>query len=83
MTTAVLKRQYITDAMGNPIGVILPIEEFMLVEEMLEQRLLIPTEADKLNQMEQAAHDPLFMTDLQEVMADFAEADGAWWEPPQ
>jgi hypothetical protein len=83
MTTTVLKRQYITDAMGNPIGVILPIEEFMLVEEVLEQRLLIPTEADKLNQMEQAAHDPLFMTDLQEAMAAFAEVDAAWWEPSQ
>ena len=75
MTTTVLKRQYIADALGNPIGVILPIEEFALVEEVLEQRLLTPTEADKLNQMKQAVHDPLFMADLPEAMVAFAEVD--------
>ena len=64
MTTTILKRQYITDALGNPIGVILPIEEFVLVEEVLEQRLQTLTEADKLNQMEQAAQDPRFMAGL-------------------
>ena len=75
MTTTVLKRQYITDVVGNPIGVILPIEEFALVEEVLEQRLLTPTEADKLNQMEQVTHDPLFMADLHKAMVAFAEVD--------
>jgi hypothetical protein len=83
MTTSTLKRQYITDAMGNPIGVILPIEEFALVEEVLEQRLLTSNEVDKLNQMEQAVRDPLFMADLHETMAAFAEADAEWWEPTQ
>jgi hypothetical protein len=34
-----LKRQFITDTMGNPIAVILPLEEFVLIEQTLEQRL--------------------------------------------
>ena len=67
MTTTVLKRQYIADALGNPIGVILPIEEFALAEEVLEQRLLTPTQADKLNQMEQATMIPsLWLTCLKQ-----------------
>jgi hypothetical protein len=81
MTTTVLKRQFITDAAGNPIGVILPMEEFALVEEMLEQHSQIPSEADKLDQMEQAASDPLFMADLHEAMSDFTKVDAEWWEP--
>jgi hypothetical protein len=83
MAMTVLKRQFITDAAGNPIGVILPMEEFALVEEMLEQHSQIPSEADKLDQMEQAAHDPLFMADLHEAMSDFAKVDAEWWEPTQ
>lgn len=83
MTTTVLKRQFITDAAGNPIGVILPLEEFTLVEEILEQRFPTPSETDKLTQMEQAATDPLFMADLREAMSDFAKADAEWWEPTQ
>jgi hypothetical protein len=79
----VLKRQFITDAAGNPIGVILPLEEFALVKEMLEQRSQTPNEADKLAQMAQAANDPLFMADLQETMSAFAEVDAEWWEPTQ
>jgi len=83
MTMTILKRQYITDGAGNPIGVILPIEEFALVEEILEQRLPPSAEADKFNQMVQAANDPLFMADLQETMKAFAEVDAEWWEPTQ
>jgi len=80
MITTVLKRQFITDAAGNPIGVILPLEEFELVEEILEQRS--PTsQATKLDQMEQAANDSLFMADLRETMTAFAEVDAQWWEP--
>jgi hypothetical protein len=30
--------------------------------------------------MEQAADDTRFMTDLHEVMSDFAEVDAQWWE---
>ncbi len=79
MTT--LKRQFVTDAEGNTIGVILPLEEYALVKEILEQRTRVPSEADKLAQMEQAANDSLFMADLQEAMGAFAEADAEWWEP--
>ena len=81
MTTTVLKRQFITDAAGNPVGVILPLEEFELVEEVIEQRLPTPGEAIKLAKMEQAANDPLFMADLRETMSAFAESDAEWWEP--
>jgi len=42
MTEIILKRQFITDAAGKPVGVILPLEEFALVEEILEQRLPTP-----------------------------------------
>jgi hypothetical protein len=79
----ILKRQFITDAAGNPIGVILPLEEYALVKEMLEQRSALPSEADKLDQMAQAVHDPLFMADLHEAMSAFAEADAEWWEPTE
>ena len=75
----VLKRQFITDAAGNPIGVILPLEEYTLVADTLEQRLTAQLD-DKLRQMEQAIHDKLFMADLEETMAAFASADAEWWE---
>jgi len=77
----VLKRQFITDAAGSPVGVILPLEEFVLVEEILDQRFPTPNEANKLDQMKQAARDPLFMADLHETMAAFAGVDAEWWEP--
>ncbi len=83
MTTTVLKRQFITDAMGNPIGVILPLKEFALVREILEQRFPSLDEANKLAQMEQAANDPLFIADLRQTMSAFAEVDAEWWEPVQ
>jgi hypothetical protein len=82
VTTAVLKRQFITDAAGKPVGVILPMEEFALIEECLEEHA--PThQADKLAQMELAAHDPLFMADLREAMSAFAGVDAEWWEVDQ
>ena len=83
MATPVLKRQFITDAAGNPVGVILPLEEFALVEGTLRQHLPVPSTADKLAQMEQAANDALFMTDLHEAMSAFARIDAQWWEPAQ
>ncbi len=78
----VLKRQFITDAAGNPIGVILPLEEYALVADTLEQRLTAQLD-DKLRQMEHAAHDPLFLADLAEAMAAFEYADAEWWEQPE
>jgi hypothetical protein len=79
MTTTVLKRQFITDAEGNPIGVILPLSEYALVEPILTQHETSSV-ADKAAQMEQAVNDPLFMADLEETMMAFAEADADWWE---
>ena len=73
MTMAVLKRQWIRDAAGNPIGVILPLEEFALLENILEQRLPLLSEADKLDRMQQAASDPLFLADLHDTMSAFIE----------
>ncbi len=83
MTTTTLKRQFITDKEGNPIAVILPLEEFALVKDILDQQSRTTDEADKLAQIEQAAQDPLFMADLRETMSAFAEADAEWWEPTQ
>jgi hypothetical protein len=74
MTTTILKRQYITDANGNPIGVILPLEEFTLIEQVLEQRLSAPQLDDKIALMEKATSDPLFLADLRETMDAFAPA---------
>ena len=50
MSTIVLKRHLITDAAGNPVGVILPLEEFALVKEILEQQSQPLGGADKLDQ---------------------------------
>jgi hypothetical protein len=80
MTTTSLKRQFITDQEGNPIAVILPLEEFALVKDILDRRSQT-AKADKLAQIEQAAQDPLFMADLRETMSAFAEVDAEWWEP--
>jgi hypothetical protein len=82
MTQTTLKRQFITDAEGKPIAVILPIEEYALVREILGQKTGALDEADKLAKMEQAARDPLFLADLRETMSAFAEADAEWWESP-
>ena len=86
MTNMVLKRQLITDASGNPVGVILPLEEYAAVEKILEQRfpLDVPirnSDDEKLAQIEQAACDPLFLDDLHETMSAFANVDAEWWEP--
>jgi hypothetical protein len=47
MTETILKRQYITDADGTPVGIILPIEEFALVQDILEQRFPSAKETDQ------------------------------------
>jgi len=75
MATVILKRQFIMDATGHPIGVILPLEEFAAVQEILEQRFPSSGEDDRPEQMEKAAKDRLFMADLHETMSAFAELD--------
>ena len=83
MTTTVVKRQVIRDADDNPIAVILPMEEFALVRDLLDQQSQTMADADKLAKMKQAAKDPLFLADLRETMSAFADADAEWWEPTQ
>jgi len=80
-TMTILQRQFINDTKGIPMGVILPLEEYRWIEPILKQRTqVLSSHADKLKQMEQAADDTRFMTDLHEVMSDFAEVDAEWWE---
>jgi hypothetical protein len=81
VSEVVLKRQFITDSAGNPVGVILPLDQFALVEKILEQQFPVTNDAEKLERMRQAAHDPLFLADLHETMSAFAGADAEWWEP--
>lgn len=77
-----LKRQFITDTTGNQVGVILPLSEYSLVRDLLEARLAGTSDAEKLAELEQAASDPLFLADLRETMAAFADVDGEGWEEP-
>jgi hypothetical protein len=51
----------------------------MLVAGTLEQRLTALLD-DKLRQMEQTTHDPLFMADLAETMVAFEYTDAERWE---
>ena len=83
MAESVVKRQFTTDGEGNPIAVILPMDEFALVKDVLERKTRALDEADKLARLEQAAQDPLFVRDLQETMSAFFEADAEWWEPSE
>jgi hypothetical protein len=78
-----IQRQFIFDATGVSIGVILPMEEFALVKDILEERLDSATdehEDEMLQLMTQAAFDPLFLADMNEVMSDFSHVDSEWWE---
>lgn len=79
MSATTLKRQLITDSTGHPVGVILPWEEFVLVEKYLDEQAFVFSEEDKLTQMEKAANDPLFMADLEETMTAFANVDAEGW----
>ena len=76
MTTTVVKRQIIRDAEDNPIAVILPMEDFALVKDVLDQRSRTMTDAAKLAKIKLAAQDPLFLADLRETMLAFTPSDG-------
>jgi len=80
MSTSVLKRQLITDADGNPIGVILPMEEYLMIERSLPREGTPDIQTEKLNCMKHAANDTLFMADLNETMDSFSTVDSEWWE---
>ena len=75
MTATTLKRQFIRDAEGNPIGIILPIEESMRVAPLLDERLIDDPDKERLEQIEYAVRDPLFLADLRETMAAYEVAD--------
>jgi hypothetical protein len=75
MTTTVVKRQVIRDTEDNPIAVILPIEEFVLVKDVLDQRSRKITDTAKLAKIKQAAQDPLFLADLRETTSAFTRSD--------
>jgi len=55
--------------------VILPLEQFAAVEEILEQQFPATNDVEKLERMRQAADDPHFLADLHETMSAFAEVD--------
>jgi hypothetical protein len=79
MSETTLARQYIRDVGGNPVGVILSLEEFEQFQTLVEQREL--EVAAKVSQMKDAATDPAFLADLEDTMAAFGAADAEWWEP--
>ena len=79
MSEVVLKRQFITDSAGKPVGVILPLEQFAAVEEFLEQQFPVTNDVEKLERMREAADDPRFLADLHETMSAFAGVDAEWW----
>jgi len=84
-TTATIRKQFITDVHGRPIGVILPIEDYIFVEPLLRQRerqnqTVEEAVEEKILKIKQAAGDPRFLADLHEVMNDFKYVDAEWWE---
>ena len=80
MATITLKRQIINDDSGNPVGVILPLDEYARVKDILERPETVG-DAAKIEQLRQAMRDSLFVADLHEAMSDFASSDAEWWEP--
>ena len=83
MASTMLKRQFIRDAGGNPIGVILPLEEYERVSEYLDESAERDWESANLEQIEYAARDPLFLVDLRETMDVYQAVDAQWWEPDE
>jgi hypothetical protein len=78
---SILQRQFISDNQGIPIGVILPLEEYRLIEPILKRHTEAKShEMDKIKLIKQALNDDEFMADLHEVMSDFAIVDSEWWE---
>jgi hypothetical protein len=70
-----ITKTFIQDDEGHLIAVVLPIEQYNLIKDFLEN-----DEERKLQEMEQAIYDARFMADLQETMAAFAAVDAEWWE---
>jgi hypothetical protein len=74
-----IKRQFITDSEGNPVAVILPLEESALIEAVLEKQIKNRSDDETLALMQQAANDPLFLADLEETMSAFQAVDIDGW----
>ncbi|MEZ4768377.1 MAG: hypothetical protein R2844_08115 [Caldilineales bacterium] len=83
MGSTMLKRQFIRDAGGNRIGVILPMEEYARVLEYLDENAERNWETANLEQIEHAANDPVFLVDLRETMNVYQAVDAQWWEPEE
>ena len=80
MTIINLKRQIITDNDGNPVGIILPLDEYDRIKKLLNSKNREDEEEDKLRLIKKAANDPLFLADLEETMAVYQQVDTEWWE---
>lgn len=68
MKPSSLRQQFITDAQGNTIGVLLPIEDYQRIAPFLQRK--DDQEQEKLALLNQASQDPLFLADLQESMEE-------------
>jgi len=75
MTATTLKRRFIRDTGGNPVGVILPIEDYVRVAPLLDEHLVDDRDKERLEQIEYAVRDPLFLADLRETMAAYEVVD--------
>jgi len=83
MTIINLKRQIITDNDGNPVGIILPLDEYDRIKKLLNSQNREDEEEDKLQLIKNAANDPLFLADLEETMSVYQQVDTEWWEPKE
>jgi len=81
MTTTALQRQFTRNARGNPIGAILPLDDYARVASLPGDSEMTDEDTIKLQQIEYAARGPLFLADLRETMAAYEVADAQWWEP--
>ena len=80
MSNSVIKREIIPDSEDNPIEVILPMNEYLMIEQNLPKIGPHSDVNEKLKRLHRAIDDPLFMTDLEESMASFTSVDDEWWE---
>ncbi len=64
-----LKRQLITDAVGNPVGILLPLAEYAAVAEILERQFpsTEPLMAARLSQLAIQRADPPNAAQLREL----------------
>ena len=85
-TTDMIPTQFITNAQGQPVAVILPVALYERIKPLLDADFAIIREDDtkqqtdeaKLQLMEQAVIDPLFLADLEETMQHFVHVDAEW-----